>query len=567
MRVTRLILHGFGLLAMLFSVADGVRFIVSAGQVPATMPKLTFSAYAPMASFGGTPSEKPDDKTGSLELMQPSKAAACDPFTRYTEMNMKGKAVLLVRGNCNFVEKARRAQAAGAKAVIVGNMYLDDGHLEKMPDVGPINMFGIASDVTIPVVMVSSQVSMRLTQYLMEVRTIRAVVNRQFPPKGCASSDDMFVNPFQCIIDKEELGDEHSVQENNDQSPPERYLLDPASWLASRGTVTNNESWMTMALQIFHGCSSLYFCYKFVKIHYNLMRGEARDDSGAAALESELKRKVKFIRMAAIAYVVLGYILYSDQLMSLAPNPATVRRALSTYFMWLLLLQLQVHETADPANIYMFPASVRLARTYGTCCQKVSILRLFSSIAVVLMAVDFGYIGFGGRSNAAVETIGWVRISCIFMLWLCAMVLAARFLRDIVVNRHRDIPSSVEHIMLMKKRALYTVVGAAWATVASFAQFICILCVNMRENFDSPGGWMTATFALALFQIVHLCAIAYGHMNDILAINWILQSTTDRQLAATCVSRILIRDGYPSMSIEDQKSYPRSVDSLDASSI
>ena len=34
---------------------------------------------------------------------------------------LEGKCVILLRGHCSFVEKARRAQAAGAKGLIVVN--------------------------------------------------------------------------------------------------------------------------------------------------------------------------------------------------------------------------------------------------------------------------------------------------------------------------------------------------------------------------------------------------------------------------------------------------------------
>lgn len=67
-----------------------------------------------------------------------------DGFLCAQSGNFSGRILLVKRGNCTFVDKARHAQSLGAVGLVVGN-YED----------GVIQMGGIASDVTIPVVMLT----------------------------------------------------------------------------------------------------------------------------------------------------------------------------------------------------------------------------------------------------------------------------------------------------------------------------------------------------------------------------------------------------------------------------
>lgn len=50
---------------------------------------------------------------------------ACKPLAS----NIEGKVALADRGNCSFVQKALNAQAAGAKALVVGNFYGDNRYV------------------------------------------------------------------------------------------------------------------------------------------------------------------------------------------------------------------------------------------------------------------------------------------------------------------------------------------------------------------------------------------------------------------------------------------------------
>ena len=174
-------------------------------------------------------------------------------------MQTKGRAVFLVRGGCNFIEKARRAQDAGAYAVIIGNMYYDDGEGDTPPDAGPVNMFGIASDVKIPVVMVSSQTTMKLTEYLLEIRKIKVQLSISTPPRGCATSDDMYKNPLQCVEGSAEVGEYIAVHSKNDYEPEEKFRLPFKTWMASRSVVAANEGWMLTLLLVLFSFIAIYF--------------------------------------------------------------------------------------------------------------------------------------------------------------------------------------------------------------------------------------------------------------------------------------------------------------------
>lgn len=67
-----------------------------------------------------------------------------DGFLCARSGNFSGRILLVKRGNCTFVDKARHAQSSGAVGLVVGN-YED----------AVIQMGGSASDVTIPVVMLT----------------------------------------------------------------------------------------------------------------------------------------------------------------------------------------------------------------------------------------------------------------------------------------------------------------------------------------------------------------------------------------------------------------------------
>jgi len=63
--------------------------------------------------------------------------------------DLTGKIAFISRGACTFVEKARKAQAAGAIAVVIGNSDANAGFY-------PIIMGGDGFDVTIPVMMIDN---------------------------------------------------------------------------------------------------------------------------------------------------------------------------------------------------------------------------------------------------------------------------------------------------------------------------------------------------------------------------------------------------------------------------
>ena len=63
------------MVANYFSDVDAATFIVSQGHLPEVQTPVTFTTYAPLATFGGTPSAKGNV---TLEVMQPSAASGCE---------------------------------------------------------------------------------------------------------------------------------------------------------------------------------------------------------------------------------------------------------------------------------------------------------------------------------------------------------------------------------------------------------------------------------------------------------------------------------------------------------
>jgi minor extracellular serine protease Vpr len=99
----------------------------------------TNATGAPAAPTSGS---LPMDKTGTPT----STADGCAPIG-----DMTGKAVLIRRGTCGFYEKARRAQLAGASAVVLYNNV--PGRIN--PTVAPVAGILDEQPVTIPVVAIS----------------------------------------------------------------------------------------------------------------------------------------------------------------------------------------------------------------------------------------------------------------------------------------------------------------------------------------------------------------------------------------------------------------------------
>ena len=108
-------------------------------------PSVAGSVEAGTAEFGGVPPA--GGTTGTLVLAQP--ADGCATITNASALG--GKVALVDRGGCYFVEKAKRARAAGAIAVVIANNQA-----------GLTGMSGADPTVTIPTVLVSQADGARL---------------------------------------------------------------------------------------------------------------------------------------------------------------------------------------------------------------------------------------------------------------------------------------------------------------------------------------------------------------------------------------------------------------------
>lgn len=102
--------------------------------------------------------------------------------------DLTGKIAFISRGVCTFVEKARKAQAAGAAAVVIGNSDANAGFY-------PIVMGGDGFDVTIPVMMIDNVDLNRLK----DVAGLKATIGQdtnvrlgEFNNNGRGASDTVF---------------------------------------------------------------------------------------------------------------------------------------------------------------------------------------------------------------------------------------------------------------------------------------------------------------------------------------------------------------------------------------
>ena len=102
-----------------------------------------------LAFFGSTVDEGPKGSHDPITLVVASDRNACEPIAE-----VAGKAVLLWRGECAYIEKAMIAQDAGAAAVIVVS---DEEELSPMSCAGD-------SSVSIPVMQVLEEDGAQLEQ-------------------------------------------------------------------------------------------------------------------------------------------------------------------------------------------------------------------------------------------------------------------------------------------------------------------------------------------------------------------------------------------------------------------
>lgn len=141
------------------AAADRAISVAASGDPGVTAPSLAVLAppsvagnlQAATAEFGGVP--PPGGTEGTLVYAQP--ADACAAITNASAL--AGKVALIDRGTCFFVEKAKRAQTAGAIAVVIANNQA-----------GLTPMGGEDATVTIPTVQVTQADGTRLKAALAD---------------------------------------------------------------------------------------------------------------------------------------------------------------------------------------------------------------------------------------------------------------------------------------------------------------------------------------------------------------------------------------------------------------
>ena len=148
------------------------------------------TTYSPLAAFGRVPAARGE----TYELAQITPFDACTEYDPKMMPVLRGKALLVQRGGCSFVRKACVAQAAGAAAMVVYNSFETDSTSEGRPKQSeedlqitpinyPVHMFGISTEIAIPLVMVSSIDGIKLNQDIMHSdSSVRVNISVDAPP-------------------------------------------------------------------------------------------------------------------------------------------------------------------------------------------------------------------------------------------------------------------------------------------------------------------------------------------------------------------------------------------------
>jgi hypothetical protein len=127
-------------------------FLLPVTQLAVTQPSNALANYdIGIAAFGAAANKTPLSgkivrATDEANTDGPSTTDGCTAFTNAAAIN--GNIAMIDRGDCTFVQKARNAQAAGAKGVIIADR-------ETTTCMAP-GMSGEAPDITIPVVSVGT---------------------------------------------------------------------------------------------------------------------------------------------------------------------------------------------------------------------------------------------------------------------------------------------------------------------------------------------------------------------------------------------------------------------------
>jgi len=103
-----------------------------------------------------------------LQVVEAEPANACKPLTN----DVTGKAVIVQRGKCNFIDKAEKAVDAGAAMVIVANMHTS------------ISRFGVEPrwrglKIDVPTLMVTDQGAAALSKYGKEGKAVKFTLSSQ----------------------------------------------------------------------------------------------------------------------------------------------------------------------------------------------------------------------------------------------------------------------------------------------------------------------------------------------------------------------------------------------------
>ena len=94
----------------------------------------------------------PSEKT-TLDVVASEPEDACEDITN----NVKGKVVLVKRGNCEFYQKAEKVQKSGGQVTVIGTIYPYIVRMSVEPRYKGLN-------ISIPVVMVSNRSYKLLTE-------------------------------------------------------------------------------------------------------------------------------------------------------------------------------------------------------------------------------------------------------------------------------------------------------------------------------------------------------------------------------------------------------------------
>eukprot|EP00946_MAST-07B_sp_MAST-7B-sp1_P004232 g4232.t1 len=454
------------------------------------------STYAPLASFGRVPSTSGE----AFELTQIVPFDACTVLDPRMSPVLRGKALLVQRGGCSFVRKACMVQASGAAAMVVYNSFETDassagrpeqqsGEMQVSPINYPIHIFGISTEIAIPVVMVSSIDGIKLNQGIMHGSgAVKVNISVEAPPGKNATAmvcrrclfhsfisltsvciPHVFKNPASCGAWDRWPDDPIQCNSRASQDISNRVPLQP--WLASRSEaafyVTGD---VEMARIIF-----TIGCVLCVLVLIPSMFRPERLDAAGVRIQTEQTRRLFSISIAFCASLAAAVSYGIDQWGGECESDhvATVflfQRLASTLCVILYLFEIYyvIGAPLGHTNPYLDEHARSLPNACGRAWVKMEV-----AVLLLIEAWIAGQYASKERSYATFSMLSAIRIclhAAVVMIAHCGGAQHAYQSVFIKEPRDRSVPEHVNKRFRFRMLAQFSVVSSlAQAVVLSVA--------------------------------------------------------------------------------------------------